>query len=194
MESLRGLVHRPRASHGAQNRFDSPDQSWVYRTSSSSSCPTYGPSLGNTTLYTMDDWMFSRNTRENPIDDSVHNLDAGAVLCQDMRDTQEGYCFAHSGDFRDLGPFYSQIWSPPGANGFTQATHALAAYYPQTPYFPHPAFSTSMARLSHVAGQPPLLIRPNEPTGGDFTAGTSSTSSQEYSSPQSRSGTDPMHG
>jgi len=204
MEVPRGLVYRPRPSHGVQNGFDGPDQSRVHRTSSSSSSLTYGPPLGDTALYTMDNWMFARDTRESPMDDSVHDLYATAVLSQDTGDTLEGYWFSNSADLRDVVPSHSQIWSPPGVNGFTQGNHTFSAsiyqgdtYHPQTSYSPYSAVSTSMARISQVAGQPPLLMRPNEPMGEDFTPGTSSTSStssQRFFSPQSRSGRVPMHG
>ena len=192
MEGPRGLVYRPRPVHGAQNGMDGPNQSRVYRTSSSSSYVTYGSLFGVTTLRTMD------NPMENPMDNSSHDMYSSTDLSQDTGDPRKGYWISPSAYLTDIVPSHGQIWSPPDMNGFAQGNHALAAslyqgdtYNPQTLYSPHTAASTSMARLSQVAGQPPLSMRPNQPMEGDFTPGTSS---QMYFSPQSQSGRDPMHG
>lgn len=201
MEVPRGLVYRSRPSHGVHNAFDRPYQSRAHRTSYSPSYLTYGPPLGDTALHTMGNWMFSSYTRENPVDHNVHDMHASMILSQDTGDLPEGYWLSHCANLRDRVPSHNQIWSPPGVNGLTQGNHALAtdiyqgdAYFPEAPYPPYLALSTSTARLNQVAGQLPLPIRPNDPLGGAFPPGTSSTSSQGYPSPQSRSGRDPMHG
>jgi len=203
MEGPRGLLYQFRPSHGAQNRLDYPDHSWIHRTSFSSAHVTHGPPLGDTALRTLDNWMLPRYTRENPMDNSVHDLDACAVLSQDRGTTQKEYCYSHSANPMGRLPSHNQIWSLTGVNESIHGNHALApsidpgeAYQelPQNPCSPYSAVSTSMVRLNPVVGQPPLALLLNVPIGGNLTSETSSTCSQDYSSLQSRSGRDPMHG
>lgn len=194
MEVPRGLVCRPRPSHGVQNTFHAPGLPQIHRTSSYSSYPTYGPPLGDTALYTMDDWIFPRDTRENPTDNSVHDMYASTFLSQGTGDLQEGYWIPPSAYLRDIVPFQGQSMNPPGVEQFIQGNYALATsiyhgdvYHPKTLYSPVSAVSTSMVRSNQVMGQPPLPMRSNEPMGGNLTPGTSSISSHECSSPQSGS-------
>lgn len=198
MEVPRGLVYRPCPSHGAQNEFDRPHQSRVYRTSSSSSYVTYGLPLGDTALHTTDDRMVLRDTREILMDNGVHDLYACADLSRDTEDTQEEYCCSYSTNLMDILPSHCHFSSPPGMSGSTLGIPALAAsIYQGNAYSPYSAVSPSMVRLKQVVGQLPLPIRPNEPMGWDFTPGTSNTSntsSQRFFSPQSPSGRDPIHG
>ncbi len=195
MEVPRGLVYRPCPSHGTQIDFDRPDQSRVYRTSSSSSYVTYGLPLGDTALHTTDDRMVLRDTREILMDNGVHDLHACADLSRDTGDIQEEHWCSHSTNLMDIFPSHCHISSPPGMSGSTLGIPTLAAsIYPGNAYSPYSAVSPSMVRLKQVVGQLPLPIRPNEPMGGDFTPGTSNTSSQRFFSPQSPCGRDPIHG